>query len=351
VARSSQNAQVRWRWGVLAAAAIAAIVPLPAGLVDRVYTFGLFPRLQHALTTVSNLTPVALFDLLVGATAVAWTWRLWRDWRSTGNRWRVVRPLITRTATMLALAYLVFLVCWGWNYQRRPLTATLAFDRTRVSKDGAERLATRTIDRLNALYETAHREGWAAQDGIDPRLVSAFWRAQDAVGNRTHIVPGRPKRTLFDLYFRRAGVAGMTDPYFLETFIATDLLPFERAHVIAHEWAHLAGFNDEGDANFVGFLATQEGTAAHQYSGWLFLYAEVSAAVDRAAFRAIGSRLAPGPRGDLLAIRDRLTRNVNRRLSAAGWQVYDQYLKANRVEEGTRSYGQVVTLILGTGRY
>jgi hypothetical protein len=34
-------------------------------------------------------------------------------------------------------------------------------------------------------------------------------------------------------------------------------------------------------------------------------------------------------------------------IADAGWQVYDRYLKANRVEAGTRSYAEVVKLILG----
>jgi hypothetical protein len=33
-------------------------------------------------------------------------------------------------------------------------------------------------------------------------------------------------------------------------------------------------------------------------------------------------------------------------LQRAGWAAYDQYLKANRVDEGIQSYGEVVTLIL-----
>jgi hypothetical protein len=33
-------------------------------------------------------------------------------------------------------------------------------------------------------------------------------------------------------------------------------------------------------------------------------------------------------------------------LRNASWRVYDQYLKANRVDEGIRSYGVVVTLLL-----
>ena len=35
-------------------------------------------------------------------------------------------------------------------------------------------------------------------------------------------------------------------------------------------------------------------------------------------------------------------------LQQAGWAAYDQYLKANRVESGVRSYGEVLTLVLRT---
>jgi hypothetical protein len=201
---------------------------------------------------------------------------------------------------------------------------------------------------VNALYEKAHGEGWAAAGAIDPILADAFGRAQRELGSTARAVPSRPKRTLLDLYFRRAGVAGMTDPYFLETLVASDLLPFERPFVIAHEWSHLAGIADEGDANFAGWLTCLRGAASHQYSGWLFLYGEVVGALDTAQARAAGSRLDQGPRGDLQAIRERLLQHVSPRISAAGWRVYDRYLKANQVEEGAASYAEVVRLILGT---
>jgi hypothetical protein len=35
-------------------------------------------------------------------------------------------------------------------------------------------------------------------------------------------------------------------------------------------------------------------------------------------------------------------------VSAAGWRVYDQYLKANTVQAGAASYADVVKLVLGT---
>src|SRR4029078_1094178 len=132
--------------------------------------------------------------------------------------------------------------------------------------------AGQTVDRVNELYEAAHRVGWLPAEAVDPALAQAFFRAQRELGYDARTVPGRPKRSLLDVYFRRAGVAGMTDPYFLETFVASDLLPVERPFVVAHESGHLPGFADEGDANFLAWLTCLRGTPAHQYSGWLSIY-------------------------------------------------------------------------------
>ncbi len=342
---------MRWRLLLIGLAALAALVPLPSGVVESVYSNGLFPPLQRAVTTVSNLTPLPLFDVIVAGAAAWWGWQLtrrWRERRRLGLGGVALRVLL-QTATLSAAIYLAFLTFWGWNYQRRQLLETLPFDRAGVSTAALRQLADTAVARANALYGAAHRDGWvAAGPTIDRRLAEGFWAAQRDLGGRRPIVPGRPKRTLFDAYFTRAGVAGMTDPFFLETFVASDLLAFERPHVIAHEWAHLAGYNDEGDANFVGWLACLKSGVPQQYSGWLFLYSEVSAALDRTELRRVSATLADGPRDDLRAIRARLEAHVNRRVSAVGWQVYDQYLKANRVEEGRRSYSQVVTLVLGT---
>src|SRR5206468_10189256 len=139
------------------------------------------------------------------------------------------------------------------------------------------------------------------------------------------------KRSLLDWYIRRAAVSGMTDPFFLETLVASDVLAFERPFVTAHEWSHLAGIADEGEANFVSWLACIRGSAADRYSGWLFLYQELLSSLDRPAQTAVAARLGPGPRADLHASRERLLRNVNPRVASAGWRLYDSYLKANRV--------------------
>jgi hypothetical protein len=216
-----------------------------------------------------------------------------------------------------------------------------------VTTDAARLAGGLAVDRLNALHDRAHAEGWPTIDHIDSGLSAAFASAIREVGIPRAIVVARPKHTMLDWYFRRAGVDGMTDPFFLETLIAGGILPFERPFVLAHEWSHLAGIADEGEANFVGWLACVRGSVAGQYSGWLFLYGEFAGAVNGGDRAALSARLGPGPRADLRAIRERFAREVNPRVSTAGWRIYDSYLKANRVEAGAASSAEVVRLVLG----
>jgi uncharacterized protein DUF3810 len=335
-----------WRTVVVTAAALAAAVSIPARSVDRVYSLTLYPRLQPLLTSASNATPVAVLDVLLVAAIVGFTALAWRDARADGAPRAIVRVAV-RAVVIAATAYLAFLGAWGCNYRRVPLAEALRFESGRVTAAAAHDAAMLAVERVNALHDVAHAEGWPARDAIDGTLVAGLYRALADLGRGVAIVPARPKWTLLDWYFRRAGVDGMTDPFALETLVSSDVLPFERPFVVAHEWSHLAGFADEGDANFVGWLACMRSTNRAQYSGWLFLYSQMAQSIGSRAAAPIAERLAPGPRADLRAIRDRIVRQVSPRVAAAGWRAYDAYLKANRVEAGTASYAQVVRLALG----
>jgi hypothetical protein len=138
----------------------------------------------------------------------------------------------------------------------------------------------------------------------------------------------------------------MINPFGLEVLANPDLLPFERPFVAAHEWGHLAGFADEADANFVGWLTCIRASPAAQYSGWFYLYWQISGELNDRERTRLNAALADGPRRDINAVIARLRQGEVPALQRASWKVYDQYLKANRVASGVRSYGEVVNLIL-----
>jgi hypothetical protein len=336
-----------WRPALVAAAIGAAFVPLPPVLVERLYSAYVYAGLQPLLTSMSNLAPFALFDLLVAAVGVSWLALGACDLAQVKGRLRALALIVWRGIVWSAALYLAFLLFWGLNYRRVRLVDALVVDSARVTPLAVKDAAIFAAERMNVLHANAHAAGWPAADAIDPDLAQAIERAATDTGRTRAIVPGRPKRTIFDWYFRRAAVDGMTDPFFLEVLVSSELLPFERPFVVAHEWSHLAGIADEGEANFVGWLACLRASPPAQYSGWLFLYGELLRAANRTDRAAMDAALGAGPRADLTAIRDRIARQVSPRLSAAGWRVYDSYLKANRVEAGAASYGEVVRLALG----
>jgi hypothetical protein len=330
---------------IVVAAGALAVVPIPPAVVERVYSTRFYPLLQRVVTGFSNRFPWALLDgLLIAAIGLLILLAI-QDVRRAGARRAAVRTL-WRALVMGAAGYLAFLLAWGFNYRRVPLPERLAFDARRITPDAASRLAATTVERLNALHAPAHAAGWPAADTVDGALATALDRALQDLGGDA-ITFGRPKRSMLDWYFRRAGVSGMTDPIFLEIFVASDLLPFERPFVVAHEWSHLAGITNEGEANLAGWLTCVRGSPPAQYSGWLFMYSEALAAQPSRDRAALASRLDLGPRDDLRAVRERTAREISPRLSAAGWRVYDSYLKANRVEAGAASYDDVVRLALG----
>ena len=334
--------------GVCVLAGVAAFAQVPRAFVERWYSTGFYPLVQHVLTPFSNLLPFAWFDILVTAGTAAAVFALIRAGRTA---WRTRRPAIVLTtighlAAVAAGVYLVFLILWGFNYRRIPMEERLVLDRAAPGSDAVVQLGLEAITHLNELHAAAHAAGWVTDQRQNASLRQAFDRVQRSLSDATPAVPGRLKRTAFGPYFRWTGVDGMVNPFALEVLANPDLLPFERAFVAAHEWSHLAGYADESEANFVGWLACIRADVPTQYSGWLYLFWQINGEVGAKDRATLGAALAPGPRADLTAIVERLRRGQLPQLRTASWLVYDQYLKANRVEEGICSSGAVVTLQL-----
>lgn len=324
-------------------AGIAAVAPRPAGLVERVYSHGFYPDLQAALTSVSNVLPIAAFDLVILA---AGGWILWRwsravmAWRR--REWRPTGTALVTTITVASGLYLWFVLAWGLNYARPPLDVRLALPPLAATADDVDALLDEAVTAVNRQHTAAH-----AALADDERVVAdALDRVEARDGRPRPIVPGRAKPTVLAPYFRMAGVDGLTAPFALETLLNPDLTPMERPFVLAHEWAHLAGHADEADANFAAWRALAEAPSPRlQYSAWLFLVSETAGQASAVRRRAALARLDDGPRADLAAIAARAGDRIDV-VQRVGWGVYDRYLRAQGVGDGVRSYSRVVQLVL-----
>lgn len=322
-------------------AAAAALVPIDPQRVERQYSRGVYPRIQQQLTALSNLVPVALLDVAAILLLVVLLSVFIGRVRTLGFGRAVGRTLVTVVGTA-SVVYLLFLALWGLNYRRVSLEEKLDYDKARITRESVMALANRAVELVNGGHGAAHRTA-----SVDlGALGRAFSETETSLGAERYTIPGVPKASLLSWYFRRAAVDGMTDPWFLEIIVNPDLLEVERPAVVAHEWAHLAGYANEAEANFISWLTCLRGDPLAQYSGWLTAYGQALRALPRGD-RAAVKPLDPGPREDLRAMSARYQRS-SPAVRKAAQEVYDEYLRANRVAEGIGSYDAVLRLMVGT---
>ena len=334
---------------IVAFAFVMAAIPLPRALVETVYSRSAYPIVRQLVTGLSSLTSLVLFDLLligVSVTVLGW-WTVYLIRAPRGGRLRAMSSLVGQTVVFAAAIYLMFLGIWGLNYRRELLGEQLGYAERRVTEPVLETLTAAAIEHLNQLYDSTQDVAWPQLDELPDRLGPAFERVQQRLGVSPVVSGLVPRRSLLTPYFRRAGIDGMVDPFFLQILVNESVLPFERPLVTAHEWAHVAGFAHEAEANFVAWLTCLEGDDAMRYSAWSFLVPRLLAALPEVSQERLGTALGPGPRADFAAVRARLSRTIPvvRRNAS---RINDRYLKVNRVASGVASYGEVLQLAVGT---
>lgn len=336
---------------LVAGACALAVWPMDADVVESSYSTTVYPVVQRLVTPLSNATPFSWLDALAVAAALWLVQRAWRIGRAPrGQRWVAVGTLVWHSLVVAAAGYLVFAGVWGLNYRRGPFERRVAFERERVTAAAVSSLAARAVASVNALSALCRSGDHAAAgtSAVAERLAPAF----DAVLRDLRLPAvrrARPKTPVLSVWFTATGVSGMTNPFGLETLVASNLLDHERPMVVAHEWAHLAGIGPESEATFLAFLVCLRSGPDARYSAWLDVTLRVLRALPSPERKVLAERLDPAVRTDIQAIIARNERDHVSWLSLAAWNVYDRYLKVNRVPEGVRSYDEVVALLVGTG--
>ena len=334
--------RVRGWWLVSLLALAMMAMPWPSGLIEAVYSRRLYPLLQRMVTGASNQVGWAIIDVLLVAAVVYVLWLLVGAFTRSRERgivsglWELTRRLL-RTSALLGL---VFLAVWGLNYRRVPLETTLRGGTSvAVSATDIRALADAAVIGSRVTRPPDEGGGDRSYASVAARLAGPFQQALQRLGMPA-TATGRPKSSVvLTPFFTAAGVTGMVNPLVLESIVHPDLLPFERPMVLAHEWAHLAGFADEADASAVGWLACTLGDPDLAYSAHFFVVIETAGAMPRPVWRDVRAQLDPGVIRDLDALTARLTKQQPVVRDTA-FKVYDGYLRSNRVADGVQSYSR-----------
>ena len=148
-------------------------------------------------------------------------------------------------------------------------------------------------------------------------------------------------------------ITGIFIPFTCEANVNVDIPYYNLPSTMCHELTHLRGYMREDEANFIAYLASlQSDSPDFQYSGVMLAYAYVENALYRAdqqAWREASALLSDGVRRDLAA-NSAYWKQFEGPVAEISSQVNDSYLKANKQEDGVKSYGRMVDLLLADYR-
>jgi len=247
--------------------------------------------------------------------------------------------------------FFLFYFLWGFNYLRPNLTTALAIKNEAIDSTAIieEYLAvTHTISdiRLKVSKDSqsiAMKQDWTEME-IEIRHAQLELLKLWGDNPKSNV---RVRRLFPSGSLLSFSTAGIYNPFSLEGHIDPGLHSIQYPFTAAHEMAHGYGYTDEGECNFIGFLTCIRAKDDFiKYSGWLgywrYLHYEVKAInpkLSTEVFRA----LPLGIKADLQVIYDASNKYPDimpylRNL------IYDNYLKANGVKSGLRSYSEIVTL-------
>lgn len=323
------------RWGTPLLVTAAFLVSwagwagvLPREFIETWYSRGIFVGISRFLAPVAGAVGFSWLDVVLPVALVCLVWL------AAVRRFR-------NLVAGVACTYLFFFFTWGLNYQRMPLVSKLDYQASLVNEEMVRSLREEAARQLNALFPLKERSA-VNDDALlaeEARRVAAVVRQLDGV--RFPLPQVKTSRILNPL-FRAGGTSGMFNPFGYEALVTEPLLDVERPVVVMHEIAHVFGYANEGEANFIAFLgAIYSSQPMVRYSGWLYLWLYLRSP-------DADMLLDPGPRADLEAIYERRRRDEVEWVSRASGRTLDAFLRANRVRGGVRSYSEIVTLAVGT---
>jgi hypothetical protein len=354
----------RWSQAIillLGAFGLQRLASFAPELIERFYSSFFYQFIGRIIAIVNKPFSYSLAEIgLIVLAAGLFIWLLWlaqKAWNGFLSPLDLLAYLVYRALWAGGALMLLFLVLWGFNYQRQALATNLSLEGRQSRPGELEAICSLMITRMNTSYDAARTNQSWSTDSKAPltkaQLYDALERSYQSLnllGRSSQGGFGPPKPLLLSPLLSRFGVSGIYSPFTGEANYNEEAPACDLPFVIAHEKAHQRGYAREDEANFVGFLACVNATDPFvRYSGYLQAMPRVMnvlATTNEDEYRNLVARIGEGPRTDLQGRAAFWRLRESRVLGEVARRTNNTYLRANRVRSGIANYDEVTALII-----
>lgn len=326
--------------------------------VESFYAQGFYIYLSKALRFGFGVLPFSLGQLLFYSGILYLIFQIIRFLAalkaSKGERKKTFVKGCLNTASYLSIIYLLFNTLWAINYHREPLQQTFNLALESPSTNGLKELCKELIERTNksrALIGST-TDGWQNQGPSNEALFKAAVSSYQTASKSYPILGyevASIKAVALPKIMSYAGIGGIYFPFTGEANVNTDPPVFKLPFTTCHEMAHQLGFASETDANFISYLVCSGSEdPLFRYSGNLAAMRYSMSALyrtDTAAYATLSKAYSQQLKSDL-DINRAYWKQFESPFEGISDSINDAFLKANGQNEGIKSYGKMVDLLL-----
>lgn len=244
----------------------------------------------------------------------------------------------------------------GVNYYAASFSDYTGLETGLYTKEELQTLCQYLTQQINVCAE----EGSQARYGENRQLwrregVRAMQRLAESGGEKRQDLSclggyyPLPKEWMISRILSVQQLCGIYLPFFVEATFNGEMPDYNIPHTICHELSHLKGFMREDEANFIGYLAcVSSENPGFRYSGYLTGWVYVGNALadaDVEAYLELQKQLDPRAAEDLQE-NSVFWNHFDGAVAEASNRFNDTYLKMNSQEDGVKSYGRMVDLML-----
>jgi len=338
-----------------------------SGLVELFYSRIIYRFVSSVLSTLTSLLPFSIIEIIILISpffitcilvfliknSITQLIKLKKGIKESSKTFFNILAVI---CALTSVGFALYTSGLSLNYNRRPISRTLALDTSEPSK---EELAAAFEYIIKNANQSCVELDWTSYDEIlyNGNIGGQTNATLKKMGQTDPLYKGGrviPKPLLTSNYLSRTSITAFFSPYTYETNYIASYPLFSIPQTLCHESAHLRGFAREDESEYIGFIAcTQSNDKLFRFSGYMYAYNLFGNALyktDKKSYEVLSETADRRIHSQWKSYSEFTEQHKDSSLNKTTEKVNDIYIKSQGVSDGVQSYDRSLLLIIGQFR-
>ena len=257
-----------------------------------------------------------------------------------------IRIALSHILLLASLLFFLYAANCGVNYYRDPFVDREALSSARFTE---EQLTSFCEYAVSQIEENGASGDYPQGSELADHARRSMQKLSETEPSLAGFYPVPKQLGPFSAALSAKGVSGIYSPFTVEANVNGQMPDMEKPFTSCHELSHLRGFMNEGEANYIGWLACiGSDDPSFRRSGWLIAWTYAGNALYRTDPDEYARLYETLPQSAAAELKENALFWTSHETGASEVQdkVNDAYLRANGQAEGVQSYGMLTTLML-----